>query len=398
MKNNIQIQFVPIEKCEFNIGQIPGVPGNPRTRENKKQKSLEKSIEELPEMTTARAALVYQYNDKYVVIGGNRRLEAQQSLGCKEIPVIVLPNDITPEKLRRIVILDNEQTGQTDWDKMAAEWDINELKEWNVDMPKGWEVKATNIKEVEPVTDVEDITQRGDVYILGNHRLMCGDSTNEDDVFKLTAGTQVDMLLTDPPYNVDYVGKTKKALKIKNDKMSNDGFYLFLHDAFDCAQKVMKPGAPFYIWHASLYCKQFIDAIENVGLSYKQMLIWKKNTIVMGRMDYHYQHEPCLYGWKPGASHYWNVGRDQSTVMEYNKPNKNELHPTMKPIELFARLIGNSTPENGIVLDIFGGSGTSIMACEQLNRRCLTMELDPHYCDVIIKRWESLTKQKAIKL
>lgn len=206
------------------------------------------------------------------------------------------------------------------------------------------------------------------------------------------------MLITDPPYNVDYVGKTKDALKIQNDSMEDDAFRSFLTDAFLSADSIMKQGASFYIWHADSEGFNFRYAVKAVGWLLKQNLIWVKNSLVMGRQDYQWKHEPCLYGWKDGASHNWYAGRAETTTLEFDRPNRNDLHPTMKPVPLFAYQIQNSTKEGDCVLDSFGGSGTTLIACEQLKRKAFLMELDPHYCDVIIARWEKLTGKKAEKI
>ena len=206
---------------------------------------------------------------------------------------------------------------------------------------------------------------------------------------------KADLLITDPPYNVDYVGKTKDALKIKNDKMENDAFRLFLHDAFWAADTVMRGGAVFYIWHADSEGYNFRGACSDIGWKVRECLVWNKNSMVLGRQDYQWKHEPCLYGWKDGASHLWASDRKQTTVIDYDRPTKSELHPTMKPVGLFAYQIGNNTHEGDNVLDLFGGSGTTLIACEQMKRNAFLVELDPHYCDVILQRWENLTGKKA---
>lgn len=399
--NEIQIQFVPIELLEYNDGQIPGVPENPRTREDSKQRNLEKSIEELPEMTIARAALCFPYKGRYVVIGGNRRLEAQGALKRKEVPIIALPENTPVEKLRRIALLDNESTGQTDWAKLAKDWSKDEIRAWNIETPKGWfnELPKRNIQE----DDISKVKAKqrchpGDIWQLGDHRLMCGDSTKASMIQELLSGEKVDLYITDPPYNVAYEGKTKDVLTIQNDEMNDDSFRDFLVNAFMAADSVLKEGASFYIWHADREGYNFRYAVKHCGWLMKQCLIWSKNVMVIGRQDYQWKHEPCLYGWKAGASHNWYSDRKQTTVLEFNKPNRNAEHPTMKPIELFAYQIQNSSQKGDIVLDSFGGSGTSIIACEQVNRKCYMMELVPHYCDVILARWEQFTGKKAKKI
>lgn len=209
---------------------------------------------------------------------------------------------------------------------------------------------------------------------------------------------QVDLLVTDPPYNVNYEGATKDKLRIKNDNMKDTQFREFLKNAFYAADSAMKVGASFYIWHADSEGYNFRGACKDIGWSVRQCLIWNKNSLVMGRQDYQWKHEPCLYGWKDGASHLWMNDRKQTTVINMDRPTRNELHPTMKPVALFDYLIKNNTKSGDIVLDIFGGSGTTIMACEQNGRRGFLMELDPKYCDVIIKRWEEFTGEKAAKI
>lgn len=252
----------------------------------------------------------------------------------------------------------------------------------------------------------EPKTKHGDIYKLGNHYLMCGDSTKESDVAKLMNNNKADLFLTDPPYNVALGNhdtpetarqrhRRTDGLIIMNDKMSDNDFLDFLTKCFSIAKDNMKDGASFYIWHADNESLTFRQALKNSGLELRQTLIWNKNAITLGRQDYQWKHEPCLYGWKDGASHSWFSDRSQPTVLDFKKPSKSENHPTMKPIELFAYQIKNSSKANDIILDTFGGSGTSIIACEQLNRICFTMELDPRYCDVIVDRWETFTNQKA---
>lgn len=400
-REDIQIKFVDIDLLEYNNGQIPGVPENPRTREDKKQRDLQKSIEELPEMTIARAALCFMHDGHYVVIGGNRRLEAQRALQRKEVPIIELPKDTPVEKLRRIALLDNESTGETDWAKVAKEWNVEEIKAWNISAPKGWyneqqreEVQEDNIDDVKAKQRVS----LGDIWQLGEHKLMCADCTDKDNLKNLFGEEKADLYLTDPPYNVAYTGKTKDALKIQNDQMNDENFRAFLLDAFTAADSVLKEGASYYIWHADSEGFNFRYAVKACGWLQKQCLIWNKNSMVMGRQDYQWKHEPCLYGWKSGASHKWYSDRKQTTVLEFNKPNRNAEHPTMKPVELFAYQIQNSTSKGDLVFDSFGGSGTSIIACEQLKRKCYMLELDPHYCDVILSRWEQLTGGQARKI
>lgn len=243
----------------------------------------------------------------------------------------------------------------------------------------------------------ETRTKRGDVWVLGEHRLVCGDARDADDMGKLMDGMKADLFLTDPPYNVDYVGKTKDALKIENDKMTDQEFRDFLLGAFSIAKGSMKSGAAFYIWHADSKGYDFRGACMDVGWQVRQCLIWAKDILVMGRQDYQWQHEPCLYGWNEGASHAWYSDRKQTTLLHFDRPARSKEHPTMKPVPLFGYLIQNSTKSGDIILDSFCGSGTTIIAAEQLERKAYCIELDEVYCDVIVRRWEEFTGKAAVK-
>jgi len=297
------------------------------------------------------------------------------------------------------------------WDTTLLSLELADLKEQGFEMdvlgfdPKELD-KLLEPEQIDGLTDedavpevpVEPKTKLGDIYQLGNHRLMCGDSCSITDMEKLCAGQLVDMWLTDPPYNVAYEGKTKDALKIQNDSMGDDQFRQFLRDAYVTADTVMKAGAVFYIWHADLEGYNFRGAAKDAGWTVRQCLVWKKSVMVMGRQDYHWKHEPCLYGWKDGAGHLWAADRKQTTVLEFDKPARNGEHPTMKPVELFAYQMLNNTKGGDIVLDSFGGSGTTMIAAEKHGRYARLMELDPKYCDVIVKRWEDFTGKKAVLL
>lgn len=391
-KKNIDVSLI-----EVNNGQIEGVPANPRAIKKNKFNKLVKSIEENPEMLDLRELLVYPLDGKYIVIGGNMRYEACKKIGYKEIPCKVLDPATPVENLRAYILRDNASYGEWDFDLLANEWEIEEIEMADIDF------KFNNADENETKQDeVSDVVvcraKKGDIWQLGVHRLMCGDSTNEEDVCNLCGGEQIDLLLTDPPYNVAYEGKTSEKLKIENDKMSDENFVQFLTSAFKNAYKVLKKGGAFYIWHAIMNCNSLIVACQNANLQPRQILIWNKNTMVLGRQDYQWKHEPCLYGWKDGAGHYFIDDRTQTTVIDCKKPNRNGEHPTMKPLELMGVSIKNSSRKGEKVLDLFGGSGSTLIACEQLERTCYMMEFDPHYCDVIINRWENLTGQTAIKI
>ena len=336
----------------------------------------------------------------YTIIIGHCRYSAAERLGLTTVPVVVTA-DLTDEQVRKLRNLDNK-LNESEWDLDLLKDDILGLDFDGFDIDWGIEEEAiTDIVEDDaPEVDEENepITRLGDIWQLGEHRLMCGDSTDAGAVAILMDGRKADLLLTDPPYNVAYEGKTKDALTIQNDKMGSSQFKEFLTDAFSAAVAVMTEGGAFYIWFASREHCNFENALNEAGLQVRQELIWKKNTMVLGRQDYQWKHEPCLYGWKDGAAHNWYSNRSQTTVLEFDRPQRSEDHPTMKPVELFAYQIQNSAKKGDIVLDLFGGSGTTIIACEQTGRIGYCMELDPKYCDVIIKRYENLTGNKAVKI
>lgn len=338
------------------------------------------------------------------IIAGHGRIMAAKKLGMTEVPVIELAH-LSNEQRKALIIADNKLALNSDWDTSLLAIELKDLQDLGFDLNltgfNGEELAnllqpeqvdgLTDENEIPPVPE-EPKTKLGDIYQLGEHRLMCGDSTSIDSVETLTDGL-VDILVTDPPYNVAYEGSN--GLKIQNDDMSDDQFRQFLTDAFISANAVMKPGAVFYIWHADIQGYNFRGACKDAGWQVRQCLIWNKDSLVMGRQDYHWKHEPCLYGWKDGAAHLWAADRKQSTIIECKKPKKNDIHPTMKPVELMEYQILNNTKGMDIVLDLFGGSGSTLMACEKTGRKARLMELDPKYCDVIVKRWEDFTGKKA---
>ena len=332
-----------------------------------------------------------------VLIIGHCRLLAAKQLKLREVPVLRM-EELTEEQVKQLRLLDNK-LNESDWDIELLQAEVGELDFDGFDLDWGFkELEDSSVVEDEaPEPDYKNppISKQGDIWQLGNHRLMCGDSTS-DDVAKLMADQKADLLVTDPPYNVDYEGGT--GMKIQNDSMSDSSFRKFLTDAFENAVNSMKAGASFYIFHADSEGYNFRGACKDVGLQVRQCLIWLKNSIVMGRQDYQWKHEPCLYGWKDGAGHSWQADRKQSTILEFDRPTKSDLHPTMKPVNLIAYLIRNSSKQEDIILDLFGGSGSTLMACEQLNRTCYIMEFDPVYADVIVKRWENFTHKKAVLL
>ena len=367
------------------------------------------------------------------IVEGHGRLQAAKELGLEEIPVIHLDH-LTDEQRRAYALAHNRTAELSEWDMELMELELADIFDIDMDAFGFDEFGPEEMLDVQeddfdPDINAEARTKAGDIWQLGEHRLLCGDSTDPAEIAEFLGGCEADLLLTDPPYNVDYTGKTKDALKIQNDNMDDQNFRAFLTDAMNAATPVMKPGAPFYIWHASSEGFNFHAACRAAGLQVRQTLVWVKNTMVLGRQDYHWKHEPCLYGWKDGAAHYFTPDRRQTTVVEdrqefkkmkkaelvdlleelfdddtpttvmhEDKPAVSDLHPTMKPIKLMARCIQNSSRKGDIVLDLFGGSGSTMIACEQLGRKCYMVERDPFYCDVIIERWEKFTGGTATLL
>nr|DAZ44227.1 MAG TPA: adenine specific DNA methyltransferase [Caudoviricetes sp.] len=392
---NIQkIKIESLKPAEYN-------PRKDLKPEDEEYQKIKKSITEFGYVAPVIV------NSNMTVIGGHQRLKVLKELGYTEVECVVVDLDQKKEKALNIAL--NKISG--DWDNDKLEELLAELKQTDIDM----DITGFSFDEVDEILkDItgskeddfdldqaldeieEPISKRGDVWILGKNRLMCGDSTQKEDVMHLMNSQEADMLLTDPPYNVDYEGKTSEALKIENDNMSETEFYNFLLDSFKNMFDSIKYGGSAYVFHADTEGLNFRNAFKSCGFKLAQCLVWVKNTFVMGRQDYQWRHEPILYGWKPGAGHYFVDNRKQSTVLEFDKPSRNAEHPTMKPVDLLVYLIKNSSKENDLILDLFGGSGSTLIAAEQTQRRCYTMELDPKYCDVIIKRWENLTGEKAI--
>lgn len=372
-----------------------------------------------------------------VIIEGHGRLMALQELGYTEVEVIRLGH-LTEEQRKAYTLVHNKLTMNTgfDLDILATELQAIEsinMKDYDFDLDIADDVCVEDIEEdnFDPEVPDEATAKRGQVYQLGEHRLMCGDSTSPADVQKLMGDEQADCLLTDPPYNVNYGGDASspanngKHRLIENDNLTDSDFYKFLLAFYQNAEAALRPGGSFYIWHADSEGYNFRKALRDAGLQLRQTLIWNKNALVLGRQDYQWKHEPCLYGWKDGAAHYFISSRSETTVYEdevpdfskmkkeelvqllqsvYSqattvidemKPSKSDLHPTMKPLRLMAYLIQNSTKKGEIVLDLFGGSGSTLIAAEETKRRCRMMEYDPRYVDVIIQRWEEQTGKKA---
>lgn len=343
-----------------------------------------------------------------IVRAGNGTLEAARRLQWESIDCVV--TSLNGSDAVAYAIADNRTAELAEWDEDTLAAQLNGLltESEELALSAGFtpeEIEAmVALAEDEPEIQEDDvpeppvdpITKPGDLWLLGDHRLLCGDSTKAEDVERLMAGAKADLWLTDPPYNVAYEGGSKKREAIANDSMSAEDFRVWLCQVFANAFSVMKPGAVFYIWHADTEGYNFRGAIIDCKQKVRQCLVWNKNNSMFSRQDYHWKHEPCLYGWKDGAAHQWFSDRKQTTVLEFDRPSRSEEHPTMKPVALIAYQIGNSLGPQGLVYDSFLGSGTTLIAAEQLGRKCYGMEISPQYCDVIVKRWENLTGRQAV--
>ena len=379
-----------MEIVNKNIEEIKMYENNPRNNDGAVE-YVANSIKEFG----FKVPIVLDKNN--VIVAGHTRYKAAKLLNITEIPCIIV-DDLSDEQVKAFRLIDNKAAELASWDIDLLNLELENIKDIDMEL---FDFQISNIldnvvdDEYEVELPEDPKTKTGNIYKLGNHYLMCGDSTNTDDVKKLMNNQLADLIVTDPPYNVNYEGKTGDNLKIMNDNMENNQFYSFLESAFINLYESIKDGGSIYVFHADTEGLNFRKAMMSSGFKLAECLVWVKNAFVMGRQDYHWKHEPVLYGWKPGASHYFINDRSQSTVLEFDKPIRNEEHPTMKPIDLIAYLINNSSKKDEIVLDLFGGSGTTMIACEQTNRKAFIMELDPRYCDVIVDRWEKFTNQKA---
>lgn len=375
------------------------------------------------------------------IINGHTRWKAAKKLKLKTVPVIIA-DDLTEEQVRAFRLADNKVAEIAQWDIELLLSEIESVD--NLDMTLfGFtdsdytlddfedEETGTDISEDEIESEGDSVSsvEYGDIYQLGRHRLMCGDSTSAGDMKELVNGEKIDLYVTDPPYNVAYEGKTEEAMTIQNDSMDDASFRKFLRDAFEVADQHLKPGGAFYIWHADSEGLNFRAAVKETGWLLEQNFVWVKNSIVLGRQDYQWKHEPCLYGWKDGASHYFIDNRSLTTVIEEDeenlkemtkgelisyiktmqensptsifyedKPVRSDIHPTMKPLKLIARCVLNSSKKGERVLDSFNGGGSTLMVCEKTERIYYGMELDPVYVERTIKRWEEETGLKAEKI
>ena len=399
---------------ELPLSDIHPYENNPR-RNDQAVDAVAKSIKDFG----FKVPLVIDKDN--IIVTGHTRYKAAQKLGLKKVPCIKA-DDLTEDQVRAYRLADNKVAELAEWDfdllneelKLIADFDMGDYG-FEI-LPKEPEAYNDNFDVDEHIPD-EPKSKRGNIYKLGNHYLMCGDSTTGD-VDRLINSEAMDLVVTDPPYNVDY----SEDRKIENDNMSREAFLVFLSKAFQNIHDSLKPGGAFYIWYASRTGVEFETALREVGLEVRQQLIWNKNSLVLGRQDYQWKHEPCLYGWKEGTHTFVNerdlttviddedytkfskkellkllesIYSQHSTIIDCERPTKSALHPTMKPVKLIGYLIKNSSKQGEKVLDLFGGSGSTLIACEQLNRKCYMMEYDPKYVDVIIERWEAFTNQKA---
>lgn len=379
-----------MEIVNKNIEEIKMYENNPRNNDGAVE-YVANSIKEFG----FKVPIVLDKNN--IIVAGHTRYKAAKLLNITEIPCIIA-DDLSDEQVKAFRLIDNKAAELASWDIDLLNLELENIKDIDMEL---FDFQISNIldnvvdDEYEVELPEDPKTKNGNIYKLGNHYLMCGDSTNAEDVKKLMNNQLADLIVTDLPYNVNYEGKTDNNLKIMNDNMEDNQFYSFLESAFINLYDSIKAGGSIYVFHADTEGLNFRKAMMSSGFKLAECLVWVKNAFVMGRQDYHWKHEPVLYGWKPGASHYFINDRSQSTVLEFDKPIRNEEHPTMKPIDLIAYLINNSSKKDEIVLDLFGGSGTTMIACEQTNRKAFIMELDPRYCDVIVDRWEKFTNQKA---
>lgn len=374
-------------------------PNNPNTHPREQVRLLSEIIEK----TGWRAPITISSRSGFIV-KGHGRLEAAKLAGFKMVPV-EYQNFKNEDEEHAALIADNRIAELSSIDNKALAEMLNEFNFEEFGGLTGYSQDDYNelmsaLDEPEESEDPDTVfappktpfTKTGDVWKLGKHILICGDSTKSKTYSSLLGDGVADMVMTDPPYNVDYEGKTKDKLKIKNDKQSNDDFFGFLLSCFAPMASVLKEGGAVYCWHADSERVNFQNALEDSGVLVKQNLIWSKNTMVLGRQDYQWKHEPCLYGWKAGAAHWFVDDRKQTTVWECDKPVRSDIHPTMKPVDLFIKGISNSSKPGQIVLDPFGGSGTTIIACEKTGRIARTIELEPDFCDSIVQRWLAVFK------
>ncbi|MGU8024632.1 site-specific DNA-methyltransferase [Streptococcus suis] len=373
-----------------NINELIPYVNNARTHSDTQIAQIAASIKEFGFLNPV---IVSSDN---TILCGHGRYYAAQKLGLEKIPCIK-EEHLTEVQKKAYIIADNKLALNAGWDNDLLTIELSDLQGVDFDLDLlGFDDKELS-KLFDETKDIEDddfdveeelkkpaITQTGDIWHLGKHTLICGDSTKEETYKKLLGDTKVNLVVTDPPYNVNYEGS---AGKIKNDDMEDSAFYHFLLDAFKQTEKVMAQDSSIYVFHADTEGYNFRKAFKDAGFYLSGTCIWKKQSLVLGRSPYQWQHEPILFGWKQKGKHQWYTGRKESTIWEFDKPKKNTDHPTMKPLDLIAYPIKNSSMTNSVVLDMFGGSGSTLLASDQLDRICYTIELDEKFCDVIVKRY-----------
>ena len=425
-----------------DINKLKPYKNNARTHS---EEQIEKIARSIREFGFINPILI---DENYGIIAGHGRMLGAKKLGMTELPCIFV-EDLTDVQKRAYILADNKLALDAGWDDEILKEELQVLNELNFDISltgfasDDFDFNQTEVSFEEDDYEVDNHlpeipkAKYGDIYQLGNHRLMCGDSTISKDVRLLTNGEIMDLCITDPPYNVNYgsindsnYGKKRtNANKILNDNMDSESFYMFLNAFYTQMLNTLKEGGAFYVFHSDTERYNFEKALKDAGGFARQNLIWVKNGLVLGRQDYQWKHEPCLYGWKNGSGHYFINDRTQTTVFEdkidvdkmsidelkqmvkkllsenmtttvihENKPLVNDIHPTMKPLRLVSRLILNSSLKHENVIDFFAGSGSTLISCEELDRKCYAMELDPKYVDVIIDRWEKLTGKTSVKI
>ena len=439
-----------VRDAEVSVERVPlaslkAYDGNAKRHDNANIEAIEASIKEFG----FRNPIIAWHNEDGVpeIVAGHGRALAAQKLGIQDVPVVFV-DDLDDAQRRMLTLADNQTTLMTGWDEaqLGAELDalssVFEVEDFGFEPVGINEPDPADLDECEPNDCAQDRVMSGELWRMGKNVLLCADSTKPENVERLSdaMGTRFDLLLTDPPYNValgqhDRPSEAKQlhrrtdGLVIANDSWGSDeAFVEFLRSALSGAMGAMRPGAAFYVWYASTQSANILEAAKRAGLEVRQLLVWVKSTFALGRQDYQWQHELCLYGWKGGAAHYFTDSRRESTVIDDamdtsrmskaelkdeldailggtattvlrdKKPTRSVEHPTMKPVSLFAHQIANSTKPGDAVLDPFGGSGTAVVASEQLSRRCGTIELDPHYASVIVDRWEMLTGMEAVRI
>lgn len=430
----MQTKVIPLSSVSVN-------PNNPRTISEDKFSKLINSILVFPKMLAIRPIAVDKTN---VILGGNMRYRALAEIAgmsdndlCERLAKdrkynkmtkqeqnnllanwqrfrnkpeieVISAKDLTESEFNEFIVKDNVSFGAWSYEMLANNFDELDLIDWGVDV---WEMKdELNVGGNEAKEDDYDIPEEvrtdivpGDLFEIGEHKLLCGDSTQTDEWAKIMTGEMADLVITDPPYNVGIQGGNhgdpgrKNGLKIKNDSMKDDAFYQFLYDFYTALSTYTKSGGVWYVWHADREVANFRKAMTEAGIPVRQCLIWVKNSMILGRQDYQWQHEPCLYGWKEGGAHGWYSDRKQTTLLHFDRPTRNAEHPTMKPVPLISYQINNSSKRGDIVADGFGGSGTTMVAAHQIGRKCRMIELDPKYCWVILERMKKLDESLEIK-